>query len=85
MGRWSNSLSAREAVSSAQLVPCPRFNHLFRRGELSVILPSSGLVVSRPAESSRLLVDFSEEPVCRTQHAIPSDFILLSQGVPHLQ
>jgi hypothetical protein len=85
MGRWSNSLSAREAVSSAQLVPCPRFDRLFRIDELSRFLPFSGLAVSRPAESSRLLVDFFEEPICRTQHAIPSDFILLSQGVPHLQ
>ena len=31
-----------------------------------------------------MIVSFNE-PVCSMQHAIPPDFILLSQGVPHFE
>jgi hypothetical protein len=82
MGRSSNSLWAREAVSSAQLIPCPWFDHLLRLDELSGAGSPSAFADSCPAEYERLLIPSFKEPVCYMQHAVTLDFVLLSQGVP---
>jgi hypothetical protein len=76
MGRWFEQ-PFPEAVSSAQLIPCTWFDPLFGLDEWSSLLRPSAFAV-RVAQNARgCCLPSIEESVCRKQHAISSDFILL--------